>query len=80
MKLNFMKARVFHSPSFCWCIPVRAGFALVTVLNLFVSGAISIIVWLEVSRKSSQAYFPATVEQSCFQIRISYPLRNVSHS
>ena len=42
-----------RSSSFCCCIPVRAGFVLITILTFLLSGAISIIIWFEISRASS---------------------------
>jgi hypothetical protein len=51
MPINF-KAWLFHSNSFCFCIPVRAGFVLMSVLTFLLSGTISVIIWFEVSRTS----------------------------
>ncbi|KAL4073987.1 hypothetical protein J3A83DRAFT_4232795 [Scleroderma citrinum] len=49
MLLNKLKERILHSNSFCCCIPVRIGFMLMTVLTFLVTGAISVIIWFEVS-------------------------------
>jgi len=47
MPINF-KAWLFHSNSFCFCIPVRAGFVLMSVLTFLLSGTISVIIWFEI--------------------------------
>ncbi|KIJ61335.1 hypothetical protein HYDPIDRAFT_159675 [Hydnomerulius pinastri MD-312] len=39
---------LFHSSSFCCCIPVRVGFILMTILSFLLSGALSVIIWFEV--------------------------------
>ncbi|KAG9316544.1 hypothetical protein JVU11DRAFT_2594 [Chiua virens] len=39
---------LFRSDSFCCCIPVRAGFVLISLLTLLLSGAISVIIWFEI--------------------------------
>lgn len=47
-----LKSWLFHSNSFCFCIPVRAGFVLISVFTFLLSGAISIIIWFEIFRVS----------------------------
>ncbi|KAH0827803.1 hypothetical protein J3R83DRAFT_3428 [Lanmaoa asiatica] len=42
-------AWLFHSNSFCCCIPVRAGFVLMSILTFLLSGTVSIIIWFEIS-------------------------------
>ncbi|KIJ18773.1 hypothetical protein PAXINDRAFT_129187 [Paxillus involutus ATCC 200175] len=44
-----LKAWLFHSSSFCCCIPVRAGVVSMSILTFLLSGAISVIIWFEVS-------------------------------
>ncbi|KAI6134490.1 hypothetical protein EDD17DRAFT_1707336 [Pisolithus thermaeus] len=47
---NRLKMRIFYSDSFLCCMPIRAGFVLMTVSTFLIAGAISAIVWLELSR------------------------------
>ncbi|KAG8213866.1 hypothetical protein J3R82DRAFT_10610 [Butyriboletus roseoflavus] len=42
-----LKAWLFRSNSFCFCIPVRAGFVLMSILTFLLSGVASIIIWFE---------------------------------
>ncbi|KAF8554695.1 hypothetical protein OG21DRAFT_1030015 [Imleria badia] len=57
-----LKAWLFQSSSFCCCIPVRAGFVLMSVLTFLLSGTISVIIWFEVSH----SYQLSTKERVAF--------------
>ncbi|KAI6121687.1 hypothetical protein F5141DRAFT_1091647 [Pisolithus sp. B1] len=47
---NRLKMRIFYSDSFLCCMPIRAGFVLMTVSTFLIAGGISAIVWFELSR------------------------------
>lgn len=48
-----LKNYLLYSPYFCFCIPVRLGFVLLTCLSFLFSGVLSVLVWFEVSHPNS---------------------------
>ncbi|KAG2145969.1 uncharacterized protein EDB93DRAFT_1150274 [Suillus bovinus] len=47
-----LKNYLLYSPYFCFCIPVRFGFVLLTCLSFLFSGLLSVLVWFELSHSS----------------------------
>ncbi|KAH7888762.1 hypothetical protein F5I97DRAFT_1855305 [Phlebopus sp. FC_14] len=73
-----LKEWLLHSSSFCGCIPVRAGFTLLTVLTFFLSGALSVVIWFEVfhsyelsSKQKSVFILTGVVESILFLVSIT---------
>ncbi|KAG6330813.1 hypothetical protein ID866_8277 [Astraeus odoratus] len=62
MNLNGLKTRILYANSFCCCIPVRIGFILLTVVTFLAAGAISVLIWFEVSH----SYQLSTSERVAF--------------
>ncbi|KAG1839017.1 hypothetical protein DFJ58DRAFT_813094 [Suillus subalutaceus] len=48
-----LKNYLLYSPYFCFCIPVRFGFVLLTCLSFLFSGVLSVLVWFELSHSYS---------------------------
>ncbi|KAG2148362.1 hypothetical protein BD769DRAFT_1659881 [Suillus cothurnatus] len=48
-----IKNYLLYSPYFCFCIPVRFGFLLLTCLSFLFSGVLSVLVWFELSHSYS---------------------------
>ncbi|KAH7927132.1 hypothetical protein BV22DRAFT_1118441 [Leucogyrophana mollusca] len=44
-----LRGWVFHSKSFCCCIPVRFGFVLLTLMSFLLGGALAALIWFELS-------------------------------
>ncbi|KAF8444528.1 hypothetical protein L210DRAFT_3530161 [Boletus edulis BED1] len=69
MHIN-LKGWLFHSSHFCFCVPVRAGFVLISILTFLLSGAVSVIIWFEVfhsyqlSAKERVAFILAGIVES----------------
>ncbi|KAG1808288.1 uncharacterized protein BJ212DRAFT_1224760, partial [Suillus subaureus] len=59
-----LKNYLLYSPYFCFCIPVRFGFVLLTCLSFLFSGLLSVLVWFELSRAYS--YSLTSQEKSSF--------------
>lgn len=48
-----LKNYLLYSPYFCFCLPVRFGFVLLTCLSFLFSGVLSVLVWFELSHSYS---------------------------
>lgn len=48
-----LKNYLLYSPYFCFCVPVRFGFVLLTCLSFLFSGVLSVLVWFELSHSYS---------------------------
>ncbi|KIK67371.1 hypothetical protein GYMLUDRAFT_37478 [Collybiopsis luxurians FD-317 M1] len=50
----YLKDAIFHSKTFCCCLPVRFGLISMSLLGILFGGLFSVLLWFEVSDTSAQ--------------------------